>query len=235
MKTRIIQTRFWDDEFVTEVDMYTQHLYIYLLTSQYINISGMFQLSPKKIQFECKLTDLQFQQAKETLEVAGKVFFSEGWVYVVNAMKNNNYTRSEDNSIAYNRELERVPTVIKDYFYTKQTVRDSTVDSTVHSTSTVPINKNKEIINKKSEIRNKKEVDFEKISQDLQVTQKDAKRIYEKMIDYTKAKGKDYSDYSAALRNWVRKEIEEGKVKQVPSLAESTDPLVIAARKASKL
>jgi hypothetical protein len=55
------------------------------------------------------------------------------------------------------------------------------------------------------------------------------------MIDYTKAKGKDYSDYSAALRNWVRKEIEEGKVKQVPSLAESTDPLVIAARKASKL
>jgi hypothetical protein len=175
MKTRIIQTRFWDDEFVTEVDMYTQHLYIYLLTSQYINISGMFQLSPKKIQFECKLTDLQFQQAKETLEVAGKVFFSEGWVYVVNAMKNNNYTRSEDNSIAYNRELERVPTVIKDYFYTKQTVRDSTVDSTVHSTSTVPINKNKEIINKKSEIRNKKEVDFEKYPKTYKLPKKTQK------------------------------------------------------------
>jgi len=141
MKTRIIQTRFWDDEIQDSISLYAQHLYIFILTSQYINISGYFQLSESKIKFEAKLTDNQFSQAKEELAEEKKVLFHKGWVWVVNARKNNRYENSNLNVTACERELERVPKEIKEFF-----------DTTIKVLSIVPINNNKEIINNKSEI-----------------------------------------------------------------------------------
>jgi len=149
MKTRIIQTRFWNDLFVSDSDIYTQHLYIYLITSQYINLCGIFQLPENKIKFECKLTDNQFNSAKENLEKAKKVFFKDGWVFIVNAEKNNNYKNSPTTETAYYRELSLVPQQIKDFFNNKlDSTMDSTVDSTMDST-----HKSK-TINHKSEIKN---------------------------------------------------------------------------------
>jgi hypothetical protein len=158
MKTRIIQTRFWDDLFVSESDIYTQHLYIYLLTSQYINLCGIFQLPENKIKFECKLTDNQFQSAKENLEKAKKVLFKDGWVYVVNAERNNGYRKSPKCEPAYDREYSLIPKQILDFFDSTIKNMDSTienVDSTMHSTH------KSEIINNKSEIINKKEKNIE--------------------------------------------------------------------------
>jgi hypothetical protein len=146
MKTRIFQTRFYDDEDVIEMNLYEQHLYFYLLTCQYINISGMFQLSPKKVKFEAKLTELQFTNASQRLEEMKKAVFYKGWVYVINARKNNNYERSEDNQKACMNELARVPLEVKEHF--------NTVLPTV--VSTVPIIHKQEIINKKQEPINNK-------------------------------------------------------------------------------
>jgi hypothetical protein len=116
VKARAIQTRFWDDEFVAETDLFTQHLYLYLLTCQYINLCGIFQLPTKKIMLEAKLTEKQFEQAKMNLEVARKVVFYGGWVYVVNAEKNNAYVLSDKNKKPLQKELEQVPEEIKSYF-----------------------------------------------------------------------------------------------------------------------
>lgn len=139
MKTRIIQTRFWDDDFVNGADIYTQHLYIYLLTSQYINLCGIFQLPERKIMFEAKLSEKQFDSAKKSLEESGKVFFYRGWVFVTNARKNNNYENYDGNKRALGRELEKVPTEVKDYFNSSPTLVSQYTDS-----------------NNKSEIRNNK-------------------------------------------------------------------------------
>lgn len=121
MKTRVFQTRFYDDEYIVDTDLYSQHLYLYLLTCSYINISGIFQLPDRKIMFEAKFDKLQdgetiLQSAKEALSKAGKVHFKDGWVYVVNALKNNNYIKSSDNMKAYMREVERMPQEVLDYF-----------------------------------------------------------------------------------------------------------------------
>lgn len=160
MKTRIIQTRFWDDLFVSESDIYTQHLYIYLLTSQYINLCGIFQLPESKIKFEAKFTDNQFESAKENLQKAGKVFFYKGWVCVKNARKNNNYESSPKNATALVKELNLVPEEIAKAF--SDTTIDSTIDSTMHSTY------KSEIINHKSGIRNQEsENDYELMTREL--------------------------------------------------------------------
>lgn len=187
MKTRIIQTRFYDDEFVGELDLYGQHLYMYLLTCQYINISGIFQLTPKKIQFESKLTEHQYASAVSQL--TPKVRFYKGWVYVINALKNNNYIKSGDNKVAYEKELEKVPEEVLSYFKGEVPVFDSTVDSSVEST------KKSEIRNNKSEIRNKKQEreqeNTEEVYQDLKSIQSHFNQTFNKRFQITDAWSKN--------------------------------------------
>jgi hypothetical protein len=207
MKTRIIQTRFWDDEFISDCSLYTQHLYIYLLTSQYINICGIFQLPVKKILYETKLTEKQFEIAEQELAQADKVYFFKGWVFVKNAMKNNNYVKSSDNQTACDKELGRVPADVTAFF-------DSTVRSTGNSTSTVPINNKQETRNKntakKSSLKALPLTDSEiqELATSLNKTPAKIKTLYEKILDYELSTGKSYKDYKATIRNWLRMEYE---------------------------
>ena len=127
MKTRIIQTRFWDDEINEQIDIYTQHLYLYLLSSKHINMCGYFQLRNGVIQLEAKLTENQLKSAKEQLQRLKKVYFKDGWIWVVNARKNNSYENSPKNKVACENELSKIPRVILEFF-------DSSIDSSMDTT-----------------------------------------------------------------------------------------------------
>jgi hypothetical protein len=106
----------------------------------------MFQLSPKKVKFEAKLTERQFTNASQKLEKLKKAIFYKGWVYVINARKNNNYERSDDNKVACKNELARVSLEVKEHF-------ERVVPTVVLP---VPIIHKQEIINKKQEPINNK-------------------------------------------------------------------------------
>lgn len=212
MKTRIIQTRFWDDEFISDCSLFTQHLYIYLLTSQYINICGVFQLPIKKILYETKLTEKQFEIAEQELSQADKVYFFKGWVFVKNAMKNNNYIKSSSNQKAYEKELSRVSDDVRSFF-------DSTVGSTVYSTSTVTINNKQEIRERDSTVGSTVKIsqrkalpltdsEIQELATSLNKTPAKIKTLYEKILDYELSTGKSYKDYKATIRNWLRMEYE---------------------------
>lgn len=175
MKTRITQTRFWDDEVVCNLNLYGQHLYIYLLTSQYINICGAFQLAENKIKFEAKFTDIQFNDAKKQLEDYKRVFFYKGWVWVVNARKNNNYENSENNCIACNEEISKIPIDVLKYFNSRIDSSQIVVSKVV---PTVPLNNKYKIINNKYKTKTKRD--------QIKFSQKD----YEKVINtYQEIKG----------------------------------------------
>lgn len=145
MKSRAIQTRFWDDESVSEYKPFTKYLYIYLLTCQYINVSGVFQLSTKKIIFETGLTDKQFEDAKN--ELTDKVLFHQGWVYVINAEKNNNYRKIPSNEVTYQQEWERVPKSVALFFKSLGVTDGSATDPLL------TINNKSQIINNKPETK----------------------------------------------------------------------------------
>lgn len=187
MKTRIIQTRYWDDEFVVESGKLTKYLYIYLLSSQYINISGIFQLHDKKIMTETDLTPMELQKAKEELSVKNKVHFMNGWVYVVNAEKNNAYRNSPKNETAYTREFALVPAEILSYFDAVRENPDTTIDTSMDTTH------KSEIINHKSKIINQKDINKEKSTNN---------DIYFEIIEhFNKTFDKETKSYSAWSRN----------------------------------
>ncbi len=211
MKTRIIQTRFWDDEFVSNCDLYTQHLYIYLLTCQYVNISGMFQLPTKKILLEANLTENQFNTAKYNLEKGNKVKFCDGWIYIINACKNNKYTNSPDNMKAYHRELSLVPSKVRSHF---DSTVESSVDSTVGVLPTVTITHNSELITnnkgvvkgKYSKVEDISDIELEELSTDFDVPLSFVKSKLDDLTIYCESKGKTYKNYLAALRNFVKQD-----------------------------
>jgi hypothetical protein len=208
MKTRIIQTRFWDDEFVFNASKDAKLLYIFLLTSQYINISGIFQLDERKIAFEVGMTPKEFEKAKEELILSKKVYFFKGWVKVCNAEKNNGYKNSPSNITAYEKELSLIPQCVLDYF-------DSSVDTSVDST--VYTNHKSEIINNKSKIinhKNKKEFEnFEDLTDEVcqeiaDYYQRNLEEVLDVKMDMEVWLGKTnknkYSNYKLALMKWVR-------------------------------
>lgn len=217
MKSRAIQTRFWDDEKVVEFSSYAKYLYIYLLTCQYINVSGVFQLSAKKIQFETALTEKQYADAQEELSRVRKVLFHDGWVYVLNAEKNNNYRKIPSNEKTYQQEWERVPNNVRDYFTSDLHVADPSDTS-----QGLRINNKSQIINNKSQIINKKQYKtlqsinnpelFTEIANKYETTPEFVASRYEDLEIYCTSKNKRYADYYFALLNFVKSGMERKSI-----------------------
>ncbi len=207
MKTRIIQTKFWDDNKVQGMDKNSRLLFMYLLTCPFVNISGVFELSDAQIRFHTGLTEKELENSKQILQKTGRVIFYQGFVKVVNAEKYNNYRNSESNEVAYKKEISLIPKEINDLF-------DSSVDSSVGVLSTVPINNKQEIINNKSEIKNQKQSFIDLTEKEIQDkfgslggvdSGVDVLLEYEKAIDWLKATGKTYKDYDSFFRGWLRR------------------------------
>lgn len=164
MKTRIFQTRFYKDKEVLRLSLEAQHLFMYLLTCEHINICGVFELPDPYIMLESKLTQEQLDKGKSELQEIGKVIFEDSWVFIVNARKNNNYEKSEDNMKCLIKELSRVPKEIMGVFnkYSPYDTIDTTVDTTVKGSpysnyKQETINNKSKTITHKQETRNRKQ------------------------------------------------------------------------------
>ncbi|MFA5157999.1 MAG: hypothetical protein WC451_02325 [Patescibacteria group bacterium] len=118
MKARQVQARFWDDDFVQSATWQSRYVFIYLCTCSPINMSGVFQLTDRKIVFETGLLEEDFQIAKEELSENKKVLFYQGWVLVVNAFKNYKVWKSKSNWNAWEEEWSKVSEEIRGHFNT---------------------------------------------------------------------------------------------------------------------
>lgn len=151
MKARQIQARFWDDDFVQNATWQSRYVFIYLCTCLPINMSGIFQLTDKKIIFETGLSEEDFQIAKEELSQAKKVLFFKGWVFVVNAFKNLKVWKSPTNWASWEEEWSKISSEVKEYFNTD-------MDTDIYTTQKQEIEIQKQIKgNKKNKLENKEE------------------------------------------------------------------------------
>ncbi|HEX9061743.1 MAG TPA: hypothetical protein VF941_16310 [Clostridia bacterium] len=165
MKTRIMHTKIWDDNFFSELDATNKLLFIYFLTNEHANLCGIYELTDKRILFETGVTSKQLQESKELFSEADKILFKDGWIKLVNSEKYNNYTSSEKTSKAYLKELELVPDSISEYFNSNRYPIDTLSESldTVSGKTDTPRNKKTENRNKKTEIRKQKEEEAKEI------------------------------------------------------------------------
>lgn len=110
MKTRIVWTKVWDDEWFDKLSQEARILFLFCLTNQTIGLSGYFELREKTICYYTHLTKQQLTKAKK--ELFPKARFYESWVYLPKAVNYNGYY-GEKNQIALNKELATIPDKVK--------------------------------------------------------------------------------------------------------------------------
>ena len=151
MKTRIIHTRIWEDDWFVELPLEAQYLWLYLLTNSRINLCGMYRLSDRTILNETKIKKSHLEELKSTLEP--KAIFIEGWVYIPKSQSLGGY-KGELIESGIKKEMQDVPSPVKSEFLHRVSMgyrRGSKVQ---------------EIRNNKLEIRNKKQEIINNTSKD---------------------------------------------------------------------
>lgn len=194
MKTRIIHTKIWQDEWFCSLSRSSSLIFLYLLTCQENNLSGIFELPDRNICFNARVTEKELEASKK--ELAGKVAFYNGWIRIINSNKYQIFT-GEKNEIAKEKEIKIIPPEILD---------------TLSIEYRYPIDS---LSNHKSEIRNQKSIisnknieqkDFEEIAEKYKVPKSFVLSKWDDLQNYCSSTGKKYKNYKAALMSWVKKD-----------------------------
>ena len=86
-KTRMINTRLWNDGWVREkLNPLDRLVFIYLLTNEHTNISGIYELPISTMSFE---TGIEKEELNKSMlpRLEPKVFYKKGWVILINFLK----------------------------------------------------------------------------------------------------------------------------------------------------
>lgn len=147
MKTRVVHTKIWKDQYFFSLNDKEARFFLYLLTNDCINMCGIYELNDEEIKLWCHLTDEELSTIKSRFEKDNRFIFKNGWVIVINHQKYNTYGKGELQAKAYKRELDLIPKAIKEYINTSKIL-----------VYILDINHKSEIINKKSKTINQKPV-----------------------------------------------------------------------------
>lgn len=103
-KKRYINTKFWNDTYVSELGPLERYVFLYFLTNEHTDICGIYEVPMRTILFEIGLKKESLEKILSKLTRDQKVFYINGWVYIKNFSKhqavNDNMKKGIDRSIA---------------------------------------------------------------------------------------------------------------------------------------
>lgn len=106
MKTRQIHTKIWNDDWFCDLSKNSKLLFIYLITNQYVNLIGIYELSDRVILFETGLTKQDLDKSKKDLK--DKIIFVDGWIKIMNIEKYDSFKGGKLLS-AKEKQLNEIP------------------------------------------------------------------------------------------------------------------------------
>lgn len=139
-KQRYINTKFWSDNFISELNPLDRYLFLYFLTNEHTNIAGVYELPLKTIAFE---TGIEIDMLKKMIKrLTGKVEYIDGWVCIKNFQK---HQSAESKTVQRGIEIEmaKIPLDIKkkiEYGYPIDTSRGDIIYSNLNSNSNINSN-----------------------------------------------------------------------------------------------
>lgn len=81
----MVNTRFWNDSFISQLDPIEKLLFIYFITNEHTNICGIYELPLKVAAIETGIDESMFK--KVLLRLKPKIFYYDGWVIATNFPK----------------------------------------------------------------------------------------------------------------------------------------------------
>ena len=86
-KYRVVNTRFWDDAYVAELNPNEKLAFLYLLTNALTTIGGVYELSLKRAAFDVGLPIRDLRSTFEKFENDRKIVRKDDWIGIVNFVK----------------------------------------------------------------------------------------------------------------------------------------------------
>lgn len=112
-KQRMINTKFWSDPWVmTKLNPLDRLLFLYLITNELTNISGIYEISEHRIAFDTGIErDTLLKSMIPRLEP--KAYYIDNWIILTNFTKHQNL-KSKDVVLGIQREFQLAPKVVQD-------------------------------------------------------------------------------------------------------------------------
>lgn len=105
----MINTRFWNDGFISNLDPIEKLLFVYFITNEHTNICGIYELPLKVAALETGIDVSMFNKILPRLKE--KIEYIEGWVVVKNFLRHQTLS-SEKTRIGIKMALALVPSRI---------------------------------------------------------------------------------------------------------------------------
>lgn len=217
METRIIHTKVWRDSWYVGLSRQGKLLWLYLLTNEYINIIGIFELDDRVITFNTGLSQAELEKAKK--EIFPKAIFFKGFVRIPNVDKYNSYSGEKNNKARFTQE-SKIPEEVIGYLRGI----DTSMDTSIYTTH----NHKSEIINQKSKREGVGERESFSSMSWLESQEAitflrnkyptvDVENQLEIAVNWLKSEGKRKDNYKAFMENWCRRCIDKGTgLREVP-------------------
>lgn len=132
-KTRVINTVFWEDNYTGNLDPTEKLLFLYFLTNTSTNISGIYQITLKKVAVETGIDKDMVEKIIKRFSNDGKIFYIDGWLGIRNFIKHQNQ-KSPLVEKGIERELSEIPENIKNVVFGDKNTLSKGIDTLSHLT-----------------------------------------------------------------------------------------------------
>lgn len=115
-KQRIIDTKFWSDTYISNLEPIEKLVFLYLITNEKTNICGAYELPEKIMQIEIGVEKEVLKSALTKLVRDGKILYESGWIVLRNFIKYQNLANPKI-IVAVRNTLDKIPLEIRKKLY----------------------------------------------------------------------------------------------------------------------
>jgi hypothetical protein len=196
----MINTRFWNDGYVSELDPMEKLLFLYFLTNSYTNICGVYELPLRVVAFETGIDAEKVRNVLQRFSLDQKIHYEDGWVVVRNFAK---HQKQGSPKVAQGiaAELKEIPQHLIGYVYPIDTLSHSNPNPNPNLDSN-----SKEPHRHLDWLKDIPPDTLKELSEKYEASTSQVKRKGEQFWNYCTSKGKTYKNYRAAIENALDKD-----------------------------
>lgn len=201
-KLRAINTHFWDDPYIMDLDPIEKLTYAYLFTNSLCNLVGIYEIAIKRVAFDTGIDRDMVLRLFERFEKDGKIKYIDGFIIIHNFMKNQNYNANMMKGAKH--IFEQLPETIRNHSKGFQTV--GKVEYEVEVEDEVEYEEgSKEGLPTLSQVKSV----FKELNKEL-----DAEKFYNyyEANNWVTKAGQPIKNWRAAIRNWIKRDKNTGNI-----------------------